>query len=491
LILTRTACLAYKGVVNITPSSKEAAMCDCTRWSFQRKIDWFRCQFAQHASLPFSEVLPVQVVTAALNTLCLRYYDSVYSPVTVLWLFLSQVIHPNPTLAATVEGFLAWRLAQGMSPCSTDTGGYARARQRLPEALLAMLTRYTGTAADRAAPAAWRWLGRTVKLFDGSTVSMPDTPENQAAYPQSRTQATGVGFPLARIGVLFSLSVGTVLDFGIRRWAGKFQSELAMLRDMIAELDQGDVLLTDRYLCSYMEIALLRQQGVDFVGRIHAKRLVDFRRGRQLGAYDHVVRWRKPPRPEWMSCEQYAAIPATLLIREFRYRIVRPGYRSRTITVATTLLDDKQYSTANITELYRLRWDAEINLRSLKTMMHMDVLRCQSPDMVRKEIWAHLLAYNLIRTVMAQAAAKCGKHPRRISFTRAMRTLEAFRSTLAHTPSRDLASLYEHMLQAIASHEIANRPNRLEPRQRKRRPKPYPLMTKPRPQARRLEAKTR
>ena len=134
-------------------------MCDYSRWSFQRKIDWFRCQFAQHASLPFSEVLPAQVVTCALTTLCLRGYDSLYNPVTVLWLFLSQVIHANPTLAATVESFLAWRLGQGMSPCSTDTGAYARARQRLPEALLALLTRHTGDAADRAALGAWRWLG--------------------------------------------------------------------------------------------------------------------------------------------------------------------------------------------------------------------------------------------------------------------------------------------------------------------------------------------
>lgn len=467
-------------------------MSDCIRWSFQRKIDWFRRQFAQHASLPFSEVLPAQVVVSALEAMCLQcYYGSLYSPVTVLWLFLSQVIHANPTLAATVENFLAWRLGQGLPPCSTDTGAYARARQRLPEALLAVLTRHTGRAADQAALDPWRWLGRTVKLFDGSTVSMPDTPKNQAAYPQSRAQAPGVGFPLARIGVLFSLSVGTVLDLEIRRWAGKFQSELAMLRDMIAGLDAGDVLLTDRYLCSYMEIALLKQQGVDFVGRMHSQRKVDFRRGQRLGRFDHVVQWSKPARPEWMSREQYATIPATLSIREFRYRIVRPGYRPRTIVVATTLLDDEQYSVADISKLYRLRWDAEINLRSLKTIMNMDVLRCQTPEMVRKEIWAHLLAYNLIRTVIAQAATKHGKHPRQISFTRAMRTLEAFRSPLAHASSQQLTTIYEHMLQAIASHEIANRPNRLEPRQRKRRPKPYDLMTKPRSLARKQEAKTR
>lgn len=466
-------------------------MSNCNRWTFQRKIDWFRRQFAQHSSLPFSDVLPAKMIVSAMETLCLHCYQSVYNPVTVLWLFLSQVIHANPTLAATVENFLAWRLGQGMSPCSTDTGAYARARQRLPEALLALLTRRTGEAADRAALQPWRWLGRTVKLFDGSTVSMPDTPKNQAAYPQSRSQAPGVGFPLARIGVLFSLSVGTVLDLGIRRWAGKLQSELAMLRDMMSQLNRGDVLLTDRYLCSYMEIALLQQRGVDFVGRMHARRMIDFRCGQQLGQYDHVVQWNKPQRPAWMSVAQYAIIPETLSIREFRCRIVRPGYRPRTIVVATTLLDDQQYSVAEIAELYRLRWDAEINLRSLKTMMHMDVLRCQTPEMVRKEIWAHLLAYNLIRTVIAQAAAKHNKHPRQISFTRAMRTLEAFRSPLAHATSWQLPALYEHMLEAIAYHEIANRPNRLEPRQRKRRPKPYPLMTKPRHLARKQEAKTR
>lgn len=467
-------------------------MSDCTRWTFQRQIEWFRCQFAQHASLPFSEVLPAQVVVGALQSMGLRFYDSLYNPVTVLWLFLSQVMHANPTLAVVVESFLAWRVGRGLSPCSTDTGAYCKARQRLPEALLALLTRQTGRAAEQAALGEWLWLGRIVKLFDGSTVSMPDTAENQRAFPQSRTQAPGVGFPLARIGVLFSLSVGTVLDLGIRRWAGKFQSELAMLREMFRSLHAGDVLLTDRYLCSYMEIALLVQRGVDFVGRMHAHRKVDFRRGRRLGADDHVLEWMKPRRrPEWMTPEQYAALPETLTIRELRVRIVRKGYRTQTLVVATTLLDAELFPRREIAALYRLRWDAEINLRSLKTMMHMDVLRCQSPDMVRKEIWAHLLAYNLIRTVIMQAAARSKKHPRQISFTRALRTLEAFRPTIANTPHHRLADLYGVMLDAIASHEIANRPDRLEPRQRKRRPKPYKLMTKPRSQARRQEAKTR
>lgn len=466
-------------------------MNDFTRWSCKQQINWFRKQFAQNGSLPFAEVLPARAVIDGLESLGLRYYQSVYNPVTVLWLFLSQVIHPNPTLAVTVESFLAWRLGQGMRPCSTDTGAYARGRQRLPEALLALLTRHTGREAEQRAPSDWRWMGRVVKVFDGTTVSMPDTPENQAAYPQPKSQSPGVGFPLARLGVLFSLSVGTVLDLEIRRWKGKFQSELAMLRSMFDSFEAGDVLLTDRYLCSYMEIAVLLRRGVDFVGRIRVQRKVDFRRGKQLGASDHVVQWKKPPRPDWMSRAEYAALPKTMAIREFRYWTVRRGYRTREIVVATTLLDADRYPAEQIAPLYRLRWDAEINLRSLKTMMNMDVLRCQTPEMVQKEIWAHLLAYNLIRTVIAQAAVTHDKHPRQISFTRAMRTLEAFRPTLAHMTADRLVETYEIMLQQIASHEIGNRPDRLEPRQRKRRPKPYPLMTKSRSKARKAYAKTR
>jgi Transposase DDE domain len=336
--------------------------------------------------------------------------------------------------------------------------------------------------------------GRVVKLFDGSTVSMPDTPANQRAFPQNPVQAPGVGFPLARIGVLFSLSVGAVLELGVRRYAGKLQSELAILREMIPTLAAGEIVLSDRYLCSFMEIALLKRQGVDFVGRMHAKRRVDFRRGRRLGGREHLVEWRKPPqppRPDWMDAADYAALPQTLSIREFRGHIVRPGYRTRSLVIATTLLDAEVSTRSEIVELYRLRWDAEINLRSLKTLMQMDVLRCQTPEMVRKELWAHLLAYNLIRTVIAQAAHLHGKHPRQLSFTRAMRTLEAFRPTIAHTPCAQLERLYAQLLQAIARHEIGHRPDRLEPRQRKRRPKPYPLMTTPRPQARKQAAKTR
>jgi hypothetical protein len=466
-------------------------MSNCIQWSFKQQINCFRRQFAQHGSLPFSEVLSAEMVTDALAELKFRFFNSAYNPVTVLWIFLGQVMHPNPTLATTVENFIAWRVGQGLPPCSPSTGAYSQARWRLPQRLLEMLTRQTGRNMECAAEHSWRWLGRAVKVFDGSTVSMPDTPKNQAAYPQNKNQKPGVGFPLARIGVLFSLSTGAVLDLGIRKWAGKFQSELAILRDMLSQFVSGDLLLADRYLCSYMEIAVFLGKGVDFLGHMHANRIVNFRQGKKIGPWDHIVAWKKPRRPEWMPIEEYVALPDVMWMREIRFRLVRKGYRTRTITIATTLLDADIYSKAEIVNLYGLRWDAEINLRSLKTMMNMDVLRCRTPEMVRKEIWAHLLAYNLIRAVMAQAAVLHDTHPRQLSFTRTMRIMEAFRPIIAQASRTELPRIYKQMLNMIAFHKVANRPNRSEPRQRKRRPKPYKLMTKPRTQARKLYAKTR
>ena len=289
---------------------------------------------------------------------------------------------------------------------------------------------------------------------------------------------------MARIGVLFSLSVGSVLDFAICKWKGKFQSELGLLRTMFDAFSPGDILLTDRYLCCHREIAVLKSRGVDTVARMHSQRRVDFRRGRKLGLTDHIVLWDKPLCPDWMSPEEYALLPDTMPIRELRYQIAEPGFRVTEIVLATTLLDAEAYPADELAELYALRWDAEINLRSLKDLMQMDVLRGHSPEMVKKEIWAHLLAYNLIRTVIAQAAAKHGLSPRNISFKRAMRSVEQFRSTLASAPKSDLASIYETLLDLIASHQIGERPGRTEPRQVKRRPKPYKRMTTPRDHAR-------
>src|SRR5207237_3512768 len=264
--------------------------------------------------------------------------------------------------------------------------------------------RHVGGELLRQAPAPWRWKGRDVKVVDGTTVSMPDTPANQAAYPQPPNERPGLGFPLARLVVVFSLAVGTVLDAAVGPFAGQRTGEPALFRGLHPGLQAGDVVLADRYFCSYFEIALLQQQGVDAVLRLHQRRPVDFRRGRRLGRDDHVVGWKKPKRPPWLEEATYARLPDRLELREVRLRGTRPGFRTQTVVVVTTLRNPRDVSRLDLTDLYRRRWHAELDLRSLKQTMQMSILRGKTPPMVRKELWAHFLAYNLIRTVMAQAA---------------------------------------------------------------------------------------
>ncbi len=449
-----------------------------------RQVQQLRRQFREAPALPFAESLPTAVVAQALRDEKVSFRDRLFSPVVTLWVFLSQVLDPDHSCRQAVARFLAWRGAQGLSPCSADTGAYCKARQRLPEGVLSRLTRRTGRQLQDEAPPAWRWKGRTVKVVDGTTVSMPDTPENQEAFPQSRSQKPGVGFPLARMVVLFSLAVGTVLDAALGRYRGKQTGETALFHSLHDHLEPGDLLLADRYYSSYWELALARQRGADLVSRLHQRRRADFRRGRRLGPADHVVRWRKPARPEWMDAETYAALPDELAVRELRVQVRHPGFRTRVLVVITTLLDAQEMPRADVAVLYRMRWLAELDLRALKQTLQMDILRCQTPAMVRKEVWAHLLAYNLLRHVMARAAREAGLLPMQLSFKGALQTVQAFAAVLWTAGTKELEELGQRLRTALATHQVGDRPNRYEPRARKRRPKEYPLLNEPRPQAR-------
>jgi hypothetical protein len=371
--------------------------------------------------------------------------------------------------------------------CSSNTGAYSRARQRLPEELLADLTRHTGTQLLAETPSEWRWHGRHVKIVDGSTASMPDTEANQKVYPQMTCQKPGIGFPIVRFIVVFSLAVGTVLDAAFCPYKGKETSELALFRRLHDSLNEGDIVLGDRHFCSFFEIAELQRRGIDVVMRLHQKRKTDFRRGVQLGRYDHLVVWKKPQRPEWMDEETYHQYPEQLVMRETRVHIKNRKFRSRVITIATTLCDHEEYRKTELAKLYRRRWQAELHLRSLKTVMQMDVLRCKTPEMIRKELWAHFLAYNLIRQVMAQAADEFGVEPWTISFKATLQTLNAFALPLLTCAKTKLPEVIEELLLAIARHSVGKRPGRVEPRALKRRQKPYDLLTKPREEARKLE----
>lgn len=443
-------------------------------------------QFAQTPGLPFGDVLTAVEVEEAFRAEGVQGYDCVYTPLTTVRMLLSQALDPDPSLRQAVSRLLAERAAEGRVNLSANTGAYSQARQRLPEGVLQRLTRQVGNTLRQHAPNAWCWKGRQVKIVDGTTVSMPDTPANQAAYPQPSHEKPGLGFPLARLVVVFSLAVGTVVDAAVGPFTGKRTGEPALFRGLHEHLCPGEVILADRYYCSYFEIALLRQRGIDVVMRLHQRRPVDFRKGKRLGKDDHLIVWRKPKRPEWLDEATYAQLPATLELREVRLRGTRPGFRTQTIVVVTTLTNSDEMTSGELTGLHRLRWHAELDLRSLKETMQMSILRAKSPDMVRKELWAHFLAYNLIRTVMAQAAQQHQLEPRQISFKGTLQTLAAFAPHVLLARAQELPELARRIFAAIAQHRVADRPDRFEPRARKRRYDNFKHLLRPRAEAKAL-----
>ena len=462
-------------------------MCYFTQGRFQQQVRFLRRQFLQDGEMPFGNVLSEEIVAQAVTALEVVWKKRIYTPLVTLWMFLGQVLSADHSCRAAVAHLIAHRVSQGQSPCSPETGAYCQARKRLPEAFFSEVARQTGRALDTNANSKWLWKGRRVYAYDGSTVSMPDTPENQKAYPQPATQKPGLGFPLARIAVVVSLSCGAVLDLGICRYAGKGQSELGMLRTLLNMFLPGDVLLADRLMCSWTDMVMLKQRGVDLVTRL-SKRKADFRRGKRLGKGDHIVKWFKPTKPRSIDQATYNSLPEFLMVRETRVRVEQPGFRSRTIIVVTTLLDAEEISASDLAHVYYTRWNVELDLRSIKETMQMGVLRCKTPELVRKEIWTHLLAYNLIRTIMAQAATRHDIDPRSISFKGAIQTLAAFQPLIAIQGQHDLAirtNLYQQLLDAIAAHRVADRSGRFEPRLRKRRPKHYGFLRKPRNETKR------
>ena len=440
--------------------------------------------------LPFHELLDADMVDEALKAEKVRFNRCIYSPIVTLCLFLSQVIDPDHSCRASVARLIAWRVFKGLPPCDEDTGTYCDARKRLPTAVVRRLVHETARRGAAEAPESWLWKGRRVYLVDGTTVSMPDTPANQAAFPQSRTQKRGVGFPIARLTVLIALWTGLAREMAMGPYKGKETGETALFREMLDALEAGDVVVGDRCFSSYFMLAELSRRGVDGAFRMHQRRKADFRRGRILGRGDHVVRWIKPERPDWMSEADYARYPDVMCIRELRYKISVPGYRASDLTVTTTLLDAEAYPASELATLYGGRWHIETDLRSIKCDMKMDVLRCKTPEMVEKEVWIHLLGYNLIRRMMSKAAAEAGVTPREVSFKGALQTMTAFQDALRWADKEERPRLWAALLAAIGGHRVGDRPGRVEPRAIKRRPKPHKLLTVPRREARKrlLEA---
>ncbi len=454
-----------------------------------RRFRLILASFLQRPDLPFTDVLSEQAIEKAFDDEDATFAedeDVVFTPAVTLWAFLSQVLFKDEhrSCVAAVARVAVLLVALERGPCSTNTGAYCRARGKLSEKVIRQLTIDIGEGCEDKLNDQWLWHGRHVYLVDGTTVSMPDTPENQAVYPQNTQQKEGLGFPIARVVVAMSLASGMLTGMAMGPYAGKETGEPALLRSLLGCFKRGDIVLADRYYCSYFMIALLQELGIDLVARLHQRRPVDFRRGRRLSKDDQVVTWDRPPRPKWMDERTYDRMPPSIEVRAIRVHVGQPGFRVDSFVAVTTLTDAKRYTKDEIAALYNCRWLAELDLRAIKITMGMDILRCKTPEMVRKEMWTCLLAYNLIRRAMLQSAGKAGVSPRSLSFTAAMQSIAA--SWLVAVLSDDTLSalLIDAALANLAVHIVGNRPGRVEPRAVKRRPKEHALLTKPRNQAR-------
>jgi hypothetical protein len=443
-----------------------------------------RHELRQAHGLPFAEHLPTDLIHRTARALGVSFRDRLYSPAVTLLTFLSQVLDHDHSCRQAVARLLAFRSARGLRPCSPDTGAYCKARGRLPENLLRELTRDTGRRVAEQAPAAWLWKGRPVKIVDGTGLSMPDTPANQQAYPKSKKLPPGVGFPLVRLVVVFSLAAGTVLEAALGRRSGPGTGEQSLFRRLWAQFQPGDVLLADRLYGDFFTLARARACGVEVVTRPAAGRAPLQFRGRRADSLR--LCWIKPERPAWMGRREYDRLPRYLYLRAVRVLVRQPGFRTQRLVLVTTLTDAAVVTGADLADLYRRRWQAELHLRSLKQSLQLDILRGHSPAMVRKEIWAHLLVYNLVRLLMVQAAIVAGVQADEVSFTGALQTLNAFLPEMrAARTAEDAQALWEVLVWAVGEHRVGQRPDRYEPRAVKRRPKNFPRLSQPREAARR------
>jgi Transposase DDE domain len=440
-------------------------------------LEGVRARFARDHGLPFADSLSEQSILNALNEHGIKYRDRVFTPATTIWGFLSQVLSDDHSCSGAVSRIIAHQAASGLETCSPNTASYCNARGRIVTGVLRTLARRTAKELQAAVVEQWKWNGRNVFIADGSHVSMPDTSENRATYPQPPTQKAGIGFPLARLAVLLSLATGACHDLAIAPYKGKGTGETTLLREMYDSLKPGDVVLADALFDNYFLVCELRERGIDLVARVKYKRAGSQKL--QCGPDGDILVWQRPNKPHGMPGEQYRRYPTSLVMRQVSVDARDKNNRAKQFKVITTILD-ASVDGQQIGNLYERRWCGEVDIRSIKSTMHMDVLRCKTPEMVRKEIWAHLLAYNLLRTVMAVAAAESGIEPRQVSFKGAKQAVTAFAPKIEGARPKDRPGLIDELLAVVAYRRVGDRPGRWEPRARKRRPKPAARLTQPR-----------
>lgn len=459
--------------------------------SLPRRFRLLLGSFQQSDSLAFADALTQGQIQAVCDKYGLECDDdTIFTPAIVLWGFVSQVIHQgvHRSCLAAVARIGVLLVAAGRPRCAQNSGPYCRARSRLPLPVFKELAEGVATRCESQVLDAWLWKSRHVRLVDGTTLSMPDTRENQKAYPQQGGQKLGLGFPIARILVHLSLATGMVGGMAMASYKGKGTGEATLLRELLDDFDPHDIVLVDKLHCTYFLIALLKERAIDFVSQLHASRKADFevRHGQRIAKGDYRITWDLPACPRWMDKETYQQMPKQLELRLIQVKVTERGFRAKSLNIVTTLTNARQYRREELSTLYRCRWNVELDIRSIKVTMGMDQLRCLTPEMVQKEAWACLLAYNLIRQKMLQSAFEENLVPRHLSFTNALQVVTAgwmVANLLDKTTQREL-SIVE--LTSIASQTVGTRPGRVEPRAVKRRPKPVRLLTMTRDAARAL-----
>ncbi len=428
--------------------------------------------------LPFGGFFTQERVGAVVEELGICYRERIFSPVMTLLMFISQVLVDRCCRAA-VSRVVAAVASSGAVPPSQETSAYCKARQRLPEDFFGKMLDETSRAVDGDISQEHLWLGRhRVLVADGSSAQAADTAANRKEWGLPPGVKMGCGFPVVPFVGFFSLVTGMLKRIVI----GKEGShERTLFREGWDVLESGDVVLSDRGFCSYADLAQLKERGVEVVMRLF-KRKPDFRKGILLGREDHITVWEKPKaRPRGMTAKEFRRLPETLQVRELRIRPGVRGWRTQELVIVTTLLDADVYTKEELGGLYLRRWEAELNFRHIKTTLGMEILSTNSPDTVRKEMMTYMIAYNMIRTLMWQAGESAGEDPLRLSFAGALQHLKSMSPHLGRAvDNQDHARLVEILSKMIAAEKVPNRPHRSEPRVRKRRPKNYRLMTRPR-----------
>ena len=439
-----------------------------------RRVQQLRQHSLCHLELLVGPLLPPGLLSQADEGPNSR--QRVYSVRRTFFGFLYQVLKPDCPCREIVRQTQALSILQDQGRVDEGTSAYCQARKRLPLDLLQRLRVAVAAAGEKAAQL---WHGLRPKLIDGTTVRLPDTQKNQRAYPQSRSQKPGCGFPLMRLAGVFSLATGVLLDYAK---GNKHQSELRLLKGLLDQFKPGDLAVADRGFCTYVLLALLNSRHILGVFRLHQTRRADLRKGKRLGKNDRLFTWLKPAqKPRWLPQSWWKKIPGELSVRVIRFQLRRRGYRPESVTFVTTLLDAQQYPAQDIAELYARRWKIELWFRDIKTSMGMEVLRCKSPQMVHKELEMFLIAYNFIRCLMVQAGASNDVTLDRMSFKGTVDSVRQFSLAIAQARSKKKQTqLIAELLEVIARDEVPDRPDRLEPRAVKRRPKPYQLLNRPR-----------